>query len=216
MGRSSPQNRRQDPVLAKIACIQRAARKGALVRGYVSVVIAAVALVFLGVLLDHTWALQESGRAVFLAIFLLVCGAGLLAASAFSLFARVSRLFVARQIEHAQPALKNSLISYLQCRGDPRVPAEVKRLLRERANRHVRDANPRLLARRERSARLVWVLVALLTLLGLYALLSPKSAVLSARRLFAPHAPILPPTRTRITGVRPGSAWLLRGDGALR
>jgi hypothetical protein len=200
-----------DPILALVARIQRAAQMSALSRGYLAVLLLAVGLVFAGVLLDHALTLQRPGRAVFLASFLIACSAGIVAATLFPLVARLNALFVARAIERTVPELKDSLMSYLQCRSDPRVPAEMKLLLQHKAYGYVKSVDPRLVAHRDRSARLGWALLAAVTAFVLYAALSPKSVAVSLERLFAPTAPILPPTRTRITAVEPGDAYVLRG-----
>ena len=110
-----------------------------------ALLLAAGGLIFAGILLDHTLTLQRSGRTVFFWTFAVVCVGGVLVATLLPLLLRVSRLFVARQIEHSQPELKNSLISYLQCNSDPRVPAEVKELLKGKASLHVRKADPLLM-----------------------------------------------------------------------
>jgi len=212
MGGLSQKIDARDPVLAKIEQIRRTARRWTLMRGYLWVLLCVVGLVFAGVLLDHAWALQRGGRAVFLAAAVLVCAGGVAVATAWPLLVRVSSLFVARHVERSRPELKNCLISYLQCRDEPRVSRDVKRLLRERSRRCLRSVAPSLLAQPARSARLAWALAVLLTLFALYAAFFPKSSLVSVRRLFAPAALILPPTRTRIVSVKPGECWVLRGE----
>ncbi len=124
--------------------------------------------------------------------------------------ARLSVLFVAREIERAVPELKNSLISYVQCRRD--TPAKVRSLLRRRAYPLVRSVDPHLLSWRGLAVRLSWAVVAAVMAFTLYGVLSPKSAIASVARLFAPAADILAPTRTRIVEVEPGDVTMLRGQ----
>jgi len=204
-----------DPILRKIAAIQRTAQWWVLFRGVLAVLIVACGLVLVGVLLDHAFILQRSARAVFFSLFLIVCCVGLAASLVVSLVCRVSRLYVARQVERQAPALRNALISYLQAGEDPRTPPQVRALLQDAAYRHVRSVGPALLARPERSVRLGWALICISVLFALYTLLSPKSAVVSVERLFAPAADIMPPTRTQISAVLPGDVYVLRGAPVL-
>jgi len=125
---------------------------------------------------------------------------------------RLSRLFVAREIERQTPELKNSLITYVQSLKDPDVPAELKALLAARARRYVGPVDPHLLARRGRVKRLGWAVALSMVLLGLYGLFSPKSTLASMQRLFSPASALLPPTRTRIAQVEPGDVHVIRGE----
>lgn len=203
---------RRDPIMIRIGRMQRAARWWTLWVGFLAVALLMLIMLFGGVLADHFIALRKAGRMLFLYSFVVATATALTAAMLWPLLARLSRVFVAREIERHMPQLKNSLISYLQCRNDPHVPAEVKRLLRKRAYPHLRKVDVRLLARRERLVRLGSALAATALVFGLYATFSPKSATVSVRRLFAPAAGILAPTRTRIAQIDPGDVWLLQGD----
>ncbi|MDP6438401.1 MAG: hypothetical protein QGH74_02090 [Candidatus Brocadiia bacterium] len=200
---------RRDPIFIVIDRIRRTARRWALEAGYAAVLLMAVALVFGGVLGDHALALQRTGRAAFFYGFVAAVAVGLAAATLVPMLARLSVLFVAREIERAVPELKNSLISYVQCRRD--TPAKVRNLLRRRAYPLVRSVDAHLLARRVLAVRLSWAVVAAVLVFTLYGVLSPKSAVASVARLFAPAADILAPTRTRIVEVEPGDVTMLRG-----
>jgi len=212
MSRGAGRPDMSDPIEAAIVQIQRTARRWALLRWYVAVAVGAVALITCGVLADHLFILQKSGRAVFFALFVVACTLGLLAATVFPLLGRLNRLYVARQIERIRPELRNSLISYLQSKDDERVPLEVRRLLRHNTFEKVRSVDPRLMAETQAVARFGWTLLGLLAALAIYGVMSPKSVPVSVCRLLAPGKAILPPTRTRIVGVEPGDVYLLRGQ----
>jgi len=205
----------RDPVLGRIARIQRTAQRWALLRGWILLLLGAVCLLLAGVVLDHTLTLQAAGRKVFFSVFAVGCALGLVAATVVPLVSRLGPLFVARQIESSAPELKHALISYLQCREDSRLPAQVRSLLRRRSYPYVRRVDPRLLARTAQTERIGWALLATVCLFALYAAVSPKSVPVSVRRLLAPAATILPPTSTRIWRVEPGDVWLLRGEGLM-
>jgi len=212
MGRSRRKIDSADPVERKIRRIQRTARGWSFVKWYMAAAICGVVLLIAGVLFDHLFILQKPGRVIFFAIFLIVCTLGVLAATLFPLMGRLSQLYVAREIERSNPALRNSLISYLQCKEDMRVPRDVRRLLLDRTYGQVRSVDPKLLAETHLVARIGWALLGLLFIFVVYAFFSPKSVPVSIRRLLAPGKAILPPTRTRIVEVEPGTVYLLRGQ----
>jgi len=200
-----------NPVLGTIRTMQHKARLWALGSSYLAVLVLASALVFAGVLLDHLFVLPREGRAAFLVVFSVTAVVALCAATLLPLTRRLSDLYVAREIERHVPELKNSLISYVQCRTDPRVPREAKRLLVRRVGGSLAALDPHLVSHPKRALTLMWCALAIVVLLGLYAAFSPKSVLVSARRLFMPHARILPPTATRIVDVRPGDGWVAQG-----
>jgi len=212
MAKAAKKHLAADPVMGKIRTVQRTARLWTLYRAYLVVFLIACAMLFAGIVLDHVLVLQKGTRVGFLAVF---CTVGLVAAAAATLlplFRRLGDLYVAREIERTAPDLRNSLITYVQCRADLRVRPEVKRLLLHNVAERVNEADPQLAANPRRTFRLAWALLGLMALFGLYAGLSPKSALVSVRRLFFPRAAILPPTATRITEVWPGDVWLLQGS----
>ncbi len=128
-----------DPILRRIDRIRRTVALWTLARGYLWVVLLVAVLVFGGVLADHAFVLQKWGRLAFFRAFLFSLAAAALAATLFPLLRRVSRLYVARRMEEQRPELRNSLISYLQCRQDPSIPGEVKGLMARRAAGHIRS-----------------------------------------------------------------------------
>ncbi|MFP4026761.1 MAG: hypothetical protein ACLFWL_03115 [Candidatus Brocadiia bacterium] len=196
----------------KIDSIRSKAQTRALLWGYMAAFVVAVGFVFVGVVLDHWLVLQSWGRTAFFWSFLTLCALGTVLATVFPLVSRMSRLFVARRIESEFPDLKNSLISYLQCRGDKRLPSEIRRLLREKAYSRVKSVDEEMLSEPPLSRFVPWLMIACVILFGIYGVASPKSVPVSLKRLFKPMASILPPTRTRVTSVQPGDVWLLKGD----
>ena len=211
MANRSKRGPASDPVLGTIRLMQHKARLWSLRSSYLAVAVLVGALVFAGVLLDHLLVLQREGRTAFLVVFGIAGAGAVCAATLFPLLRRLGDLYVAREIERHVPELRNSLISYVQCRTDPRVPREVKQLLVQRVSGSLAALDPQLVAHPKRTLTLMWCALAVACLLGAYAAFSPKSVLVSAHRLFAPRAPILPPTATRIVGVQPGDAWVVQG-----
>jgi hypothetical protein len=199
-------------VLAGIDAVRRSVSLWRMGRGYLILCLIAVGLVFAGVLADHSFVLQRTGRLAFFRTLVLACGAGLLLASLHPVARRVGRLYVARKVEDSRPALRNALISYVQVRDDPSVPVGAKALLARRAAPHLRGLSARvaidLRIHRRLAAAVCVVLLAFLA----YGVATPKSSLVSVARLLLPNADILPPTATRIVDIRPGDVYAVSGQ----
>ncbi|MHC4788490.1 MAG: hypothetical protein ACYS8K_04700, partial [Planctomycetota bacterium] len=202
---------RADPVLRKIDAIRRSVVYWAIGWGLLWVALVATVLIFCGVLADHALVLQRWGRLVFFRALALCLGAGLLAAMLFPVLKRIGRLYVARRMEATRPELKNSLISYLQCRDDPGTPGELKRMMRRKAGRLIRSLDIHVVVEEARYVRVGVALCLVVLLFLVYAAASPKSAAVSLRRLLSPRAQIHPPTGTRLAGIEPGEIYVISG-----
>lgn len=212
MANASGRKRRGDPVLLKIDAVRRSAVLWAMGWGYLWVVLMVTAMVFGGVLLDHAFVLQKWGRLAFFRAFVCSLGASVLVASLFPVVRRMGRLYVARRMEAERPELRNALISYLQCRGDPGTPRELKLLLGRKAEKLIRPLDTRVAVDRTGYVRLGVAVCVLMALFLLYLVFAPKSSAVSLRRLFLPRTDILPPTATRLSEITPGDMYVITGD----
>ena len=201
-----------DPILRKIDRIRRAVAFWTLGRGYLWVVLIVAVFVFGGVLADHAFVLQKWGRLAFFRAFVISLAAAFVAATLFPLLRRVSRIYVARRMEQQQPELRNTLISYLQCRDDPSTPAEIKSLMARRAAGHIRSFGAGVAVDYTGYVRLAAAVAAVGAAFLLYWGFSPKSSALSLERLFNPRADIRPPTATQLFDVKPGELYVIQGD----
>jgi hypothetical protein len=140
-----------------------------------------------------------------------LAGAGLYVATRLgpNLWRSVNPLYAARELERETPELKNSLLNLLQLRGATDSPAIKQALERQAAERLARagdapiDHTPLV-----RAAKL---LLALVALVGVYVVASPKDFFASAGRVLAPWSQIAAPSRVRITAVEPGAVTLAQG-----
>jgi hypothetical protein len=140
-----------------------------------------------------------------------LAGAGLHVATRLgpNLWRSVNPLYAARELERETPELKNSLLNLLQLRGATDSPAIKQALERQAAERLARagdapiDHTPLV-----RAAKL---LLALVALVGVYVVASPKDFFASAGRVLAPWSQIAAPSRVRITAVEPGAVTLAQG-----
>ncbi|MHC5035336.1 MAG: DUF4175 family protein, partial [Planctomycetota bacterium] len=212
MGNVRDRKRSGDPVLLKIDAIRRSAAYWTLGWGFLCVAVIIAATIFCGILLDHAFVLQKWGRLAFFRFFVFLSCAAALAAALFPFVRRIGRLYVARRMEVHRPQLRNTLISYLQCRDDPGMPRELKGLMRRKAARLIRPLDTGIVVDASRYVRLAGLLCVVLVVSLAYAAVSPKSAALSVRRLLAPRADILPPTSTRLIEIEPGEMYLVSGD----
>ncbi len=201
----------RDPILRGLDRVCRRVGFWKLGWGYMWALLLLVLMIAAGVLLDHLVVLQEWGRLAFFRSFLVAAGLAALAATLYPLAARVGRLYLARQAERKFPSLGNSLVSYLQVRGDSRVPAGAKVLLGRRAGPYVRRLDTSMVVDHARYRRMGVVIVAVVMVFGLYCLFSPKSATVSLARLVHPRADILPPTATKLVRIEPGDIYAVAG-----
>jgi len=212
MAENTINRRRGDPILRKIDGIRRSVALWLLGWGYLWVVLIVAVFVFGGVLVDHAFVLQKWGRVAFFRAFLLSLSTGAVAATLFPLLRRVSRIYIARRMEQQRPELRNALISYLQCREDPSVPAELKALMARKAAGYMRSLDCGVVVDHSGYLRLAVAVALVLAAFLFYWGFAPKSTTASLERLFRPRADIHPPTATQLFDVRPGEVYLVRGS----
>ena len=127
-----------------------------------------------------------------------------------NLFRRVNPLYAAREIEKDSPALKNSLVNLLQLRsGDSR--EAVRSTLEQQAAERLASTGETAVDRAP-LVRAAWLILGLVTVIGVYVVASPKDFFASAGRVLLPWATISAPTRVQIDDVQPGALEAAQGE----
>lgn len=124
---------------------------------------------------------------------------------------RLSRRYLALEIERTQKGFHHTLVSYMEARDDPAVPDEIVRALGQRASEDAQtvvldkaiDEGPFLRA----SAVLIGVLLAFFA----FWMLTDKPVHVSVRRILHPFGDIPAPSRVRLVEISPGDAEVTRG-----
>jgi len=131
---------------------------------------------------------------------------------------RINPIFAAHSIEQSRPSLKNSLVNLLYLR---RQRSEIDRdelargiyqALEWKAAADLAEIPADTAVDRSHVIRLGYLLAAILAVCCLYLVLSPKSTLVSFRRVLWPWADIKAPTRVTIEDVEPGDQVVYQGD----
>ncbi len=126
---------------------------------------------------------------------------------------RVNLVYAARELERGHPDLHNDLVNAVLVRERPDGAAEpVVKSLRRRAARRLSGVSDDGVVDRTPAVWLAWALSTLVCLSVLYAVLAPKSLVVSAARLVAPWTGMAAPARVGIE--QPQLAWRVPGEEA--
>lgn len=187
------------------------------------ITLAAGTLVYLLVaaLVDH-WLVPGGvgffGR--FVLFLILVAGAGAFFARKVLplLVRRIHPLFAASVIEETRPEMKNSLVNFLFLRRQPdaigrdAIAHRFYEGLERKTAAELSELNVETTVDRAGAIRHGYVLAGVLAVLCLYLLISPKSPLVSIRRVIWPWADVPPPTRVSITEIEPGDAEAFQGD----
>jgi hypothetical protein len=125
----------------------------------------------------------------------------------------INPAYAAQAIEHDNPSLKNSLLNLLLFRQhrDDVTDAVYETLEAEAAKRLTRVPIDSAVDRTQ-LLRLGYALIAILAVVALYKILSPKDPFASAERLLMPWARIAAPSRVSINNIEPGHVTLARGE----
>ena len=112
---------------------------------------------------------------------------------------RINPVFAARAIEQSEPRLKNSLINFLTFRTDTRGnQSSVLLALQHKAATDLATVSIDDAVDRSATLKIGYVLAAVVTLFGVYKILSPKDPFQSISRVAAPWKSIERPTRADI------------------
>jgi hypothetical protein len=123
---------------------------------------------------------------------------------------RVTQLYAASQLEQAHPELKSNLLTLidLQNAGRPVSPVIIEAMER-RAATNLQQVNVDDAVDRRPLTQLSYALLAMVVVLCIYTLASPKSLMSSAWRALFPMSNVAAGTRTTILEVLPGDTTLL-------
>ncbi len=126
---------------------------------------------------------------------------------------RINPDYVALRIEQSEPALKSGLLSWLQLDAMPNngVPRGIMAGLVRHAVRHMPIDDPSASIDTRGLIRLLGTVALLSVFLILYAMLSPKSPLVTGQRILMPWASISPPARVRLVSLNPGSCEITQG-----
>ncbi len=163
-----------------------------------------LAVLFLEVVLDHIVGLPLMFRRIILA-------AGLTTACAFTalrlvmpLMRRINAIYAAKTIENADSSFKNSLINYLELRRNRgQLSKTVMATIEARAVNDLTHVEIDGVVNQQRLMKMAYALSAVIVVICLYAALTPKSILDSARRAFL--ADIVRPTNTQLLNIKPGN-----------
>ncbi len=128
-------------------------------------------------------------------------------------FLRINPAYAAKRIEHLVPEFKNGLISWLELEAMPNhgVPRGVMAALTYRAARFIGGQDPSATVDTSSFIKLIGGVLLLLTSLVVYTMVSPKSTLVTGKRILMPWSSVQPPSRVHVLDVKPGSVELTQG-----
>ncbi len=167
-------------------------------------VAAAVGVLLLEVVLDHVVGLPLWFRQVVLVFGLAGGGAFATMRIALPLLRRVNGFYAARTIEEADPEFKNSLINYLDLkRRRDELPKAAMAAIEASAVDHLTKVEVDTVVNQRRLIHVAYGLSGIVVLFCIYAAMTPKSILDSARRALL--ADVVRPTNTRLLHIKPGN-----------
>jgi hypothetical protein len=164
---------------------------------------AAVGLLFLEVVLDHLIGLPVWLRRIVLLLGLSGGGAFAVWRIVLPMVRRVNGFYAARTIEETDPSFKNSLINYLDLR---RRRGELSKAalaaIEAKAVRDLTQVEIDSVVNQHRLMQVAYIFSAVVVIFCLYAAMTPKSILDSAKRALL--ADVVRPTNTRLVNIKPG------------
>jgi hypothetical protein len=125
----------------------------------------------------------------------------------------INPVYAAHTIEQSSPMLKNSLINLLLFRQHrSEISDAVYHTLEEQAAQRLTRVPVDAAVDRSLLIRIGYVLLGVVSLAGLYKILSPKDPFIAAERVLFPWSDIVPASRVTISDIRPGSVTVSRGE----
>ncbi|NIA21676.1 MAG: hypothetical protein GWP05_06865 [Anaerolineaceae bacterium] len=172
-----------------------------LVTGLLGLLATVLAYLLAVVVVDQSVHLEHSTRIWLLIILGLVVVLGMAAILLWPTIKRVNDLFAARLIERqAEDLFRNSLVTFVQVRGDDTVPRDVRGAIEAKAARDLSAIDVELAVNRRPLRFAVVALLVAGALMLVFALTSSKSFTVSMSRALGSTA--VAPTATRIVQVR--------------
>ncbi|MEO0530391.1 MAG: hypothetical protein AAF266_07400 [Planctomycetota bacterium] len=202
-----------DFVDERIAKTRAAVKSADLATGVTTLLAWGLGLLLLAAIADHWLVAGGFDRWERFAVFAIgLAGLGLYAVTRLGpiVMGRVNPLYAAREIERESPELKNSLLNLLQLRGN-RGTAAVRATLERQAAERLASAGDAPIDHTP-LVRVARLLLAIVAVIGVYVVASPKDFFASAGRVLAPWAEIAAPSRVRITELSPGAIELAQGE----
>ena len=189
--------------------------------GLVTLAAGTLAYLLVAALADH-WLVPGGlgflGRLLLFAILVIAGGTYLAIRLVPLAIRRVNPVFAAHSIEQSRPSLKNSLINFLFLRRErdqierDRLATGIYHALERKAAADLEQIPTDVAVDRSQLIRLGYVLAAILAVCCLYLVASPKSPLVSFRRIIWPWADIKAPTRVTIENVEPGDELVYQGE----
>lgn len=160
------------------------------IAGLLTIMVGSLVYLFAAALADHWLVSGGLGfwwRFLLWAILIFVVGSYFVKSLWPALVSSINPVFAARTIEESKPTLKNSLINFLLLRGRRTDLAPViYQALEQRAAADLRGVRIETAVDRRPVLRLSYLLLAVVGVICLYLVLSPKSPLISAQRVLWP------------------------------
>lgn len=187
----------------QIAVTRRRIKLTDLVTAVLILAVGLAATLLVEVILDHAFGLPAFVRQIILI-------GGTVAAIGFvmmrivrPLLMSINGMYAAKTIEGADPAIKNSLINYLEISRDPeRVSKKVLAALESRAVADLAHVEVDDVVDQRRAMQTAYALCGVIVAFCLYAAFTPKSILDSTKRAFL--ADVVRPTNTKLVNIKPG------------
>ena len=217
--------RAESALLLKVARTKRAIRQVDLISAFCAYATLGLALLFLGVLLDH-WILAKGfsvkGRLYF-AVFWCVATAAFLIVKLIPVVKRrVNSLYAAKALEDSSPNAHNLIINWFLLRRDranpngsqeaPSVGDSTLQIVALQASQQSHKIVDEATVDFAPIIRWGIAFAAVVAVCAAYAVLSPKNLFISVGRLAAPFAKIERPQALRVEKTTPGNAVVYQGD----
>lgn len=183
--------------------------------GVITLAIGLIAFLLVAAILDH-WVvpggLNGAGRTALFGA-LIVAAAWYFWHQFVPLLKPINPVYAAHTIERGSPSLKNSLLNLVFFRTHRQeMSARVYHALERQTAERLSTAGADATVDRSALLRLGYALAAVIAVVALYAVLSPKELGVSAGRVLAPWADLAAPSRVKILDVRPGATSIALGE----
>jgi len=172
---------------------------------------AALGVLFVEVVLDHVFGLPLWLRRGVLLLGLAGGGAFAILRIVLPLISRVNGIYAAKTIEDADPKFKTSLINYLDLRRKRKeLPKSALAAIEAKAVNDLANVEIDTVVNQRRLMHVVYASCGLVVVFCLYALMTPKSILDSAKRALL--ADVVRPTNTQLLDIKPGDAQIVAGE----
>jgi len=182
-----------------------------LLEGSLLVAISTGAVLFAAVVLDHAFGLSSPARVALFAVTAATAVYFGFVHLFIALLRPISRLYVARRVESTFPHFKDSLTTYVEM-APSRRKTGAGPLVAHQAARALGGADIDAGLDAGRFVRLGYAFVVLMLAVFAYSVFSSKSMWVSLVRIANPWGATPPPTRTRISSVKPGDTSVVQGS----